>query len=85
MRIGAFAFVRLIVMLRRIWQTLNNLEEIERDRLSLEKDRLALDHPAWSRAGGKMPSTNKRAEIGAVDVADLNKNWHLQHPNYEED
>lgn len=85
MRVSAFATVRLIVMLRRIWQSLERRNEIEQTRLAMEQDRMALEYPKWSQAGRKLPSNPRKAEITVADVAEWNKNYKAQHPEFEDD
>jgi hypothetical protein len=85
MRIGAFSFLRLVVMLRRIWVSLDRLEDIEEKRLELERQQTSLEYPGWRRAGNKFPDPKnaKPVEIGVVDVEDLNNNWKSQHPDWD--
>lgn len=85
MQIGALAFTRLIVMLRRLWKSVDRLTVIEYDRLQLEKERLALDHPEWRRAGSMLPNAKKarKVEITTADTEQLNKKWKEQHGEFE--
>ena len=83
MRVGAFAFLRLIIMLRRIWQSVDRLAEIEQARLDLEKDRMAIQYPKWS--GGRLPSATKKTTISVAGVDDLNKGWRERNPYEKED
>lgn len=83
MRIGAFAIARLVIVLRRIWQSLESIKEIESGRLALERDRMALDYPKWSQAGMKLPANPKKAEISVADVAEWNKNYKAKNFDYE--
>jgi len=76
MRIGAFAFLRLIVMLRRIWVSLDSISSTQKELLDLEQRRLSLEHPTWTSVG----SAPKKAVISKVEVEDLNKNWRMRHP-----
>lgn len=75
MRLGAFAITRLIIMLRRLWKSVDKLAEIEQSRLNLELDRMAMDYPKWHQAGGRVPDSSKKVEIGVVSVEDLNKKY----------
>ncbi len=83
MRLGTFAFFRLLIMLRRIWQSIDKLADIEQARLAIEQDRMALDYPKWSMAGRKIPSNPRKTEISVAEVSDWNKRWREQHPDEE--
>lgn len=75
MRLGALASVRLLVMLRRIWKSIDKLAEIEQSRLQLERDRLSLQYPAWGKAGGKVPKAPRLTEIGRATIESQNKRY----------
>lgn len=84
MHIGAFSFLRLLVMLRRVWKSLEDIKDIQQSRLSIEQDRMALDYPKWSLAGRKIPSNPRKAEFAVADVTEWNKNYRIQHPDEDD-
>ena len=84
MKVSAFTTLRLIVMLRRIWQSLEKANAIQMEMLKLKRDEMALIYPKWAQAGGRVPpKTGKLAEIATADVDDWNKNWRFTHPDLE--
>lgn len=75
MKIGSFATVRFIVMLRRLWKSVDKLADIEQKRYDLELDRMMMDHPKWVQAGGKPPSKPRLAEFAVAKVEDWNDRY----------
>ncbi len=79
--IGSFLALRLLVLLRRIDKTLLAGNEIAAARLQLEKDRLALDHPNWYRAGSQLPTPTRKVTFDRAEVDDWNKRHQESDPN----
>lgn len=79
----ALALLRALVFLRRISKELIRSNEIAEARLNLERERLALEFPAWHKAGGKVPSAPRMAVIGKLDVDEVNRTWKETHPGQE--
>lgn len=71
MQIGAMATARLLIMLRRIWKSIDRLADIEHEWVALEKERLKLEYPLY----GAPPKERKKTEIGVAELEDLNKRW----------
>lgn len=79
-----FALLRAIVLLRKINKTLVVSNEIAQARLQLERDRLALDHPEWYKAGSKLPTPTRKVTIDYADPSEWDKRYKEQNPNAEE-
>lgn len=76
-----FSQLRVWVHLKRISQALEKANEIAQARLDLERERLALDHPRWYKAGGKLPETPKMSYIDKADPAEWEQSYKERHPN----
>lgn len=83
--IQAFTFLRVLVMLRRIHKELGVSNEVAKERLNLERDRLAMDHPQWYKSGGRVPPPIKmgNTRFEHPSVADLNLAYRERNPNAE--
>lgn len=81
---NALALVRVLVMLRRIWKSIDKANEIAQARLDLEKERLAMEHPSWYKAGRKIPQKGKLTQLGVAEVDTLNQRYRDTHYANEE-
>lgn len=68
-------------MLRRIHKELGVANEIARARLALEREKLAMDHPSWYKAGGKLPRHTTKVEFGVAAVEDWNEKYRGMNSN----
>lgn len=57
--VTAYVLLRVLVTARQIKKALEKGNEIAEARLQLEKDRLAMQYPAWYKAGSKVPSRGR--------------------------
>lgn len=76
MQIGAYAFVRLLISLRRIWKSLDRIADAQETMMRIESRRFHLDYPE------RLEKIPRKTEMGVVDVADLNKKWQENQRGY---
>lgn len=78
---AAFALLRALVFLRRIWTELKISNEIAESRLNLERDRLGLEFPKWDRKIGQV----QHIQIDRLDMDFLDNRWKEAHRGEEEE
>lgn len=80
----ALILIRLLATLRAIHRDLLKRNEIATEHLQLDKDRLALQFPAWYRAGSRVPDVPKIASIDHPTIEEWNLKSREQDPYAEE-
>lgn len=79
-----FQGLRAWVILKRIAKALEESNKIAQAALDLDKERMAMEHPKWYQAGGKVPDAPKLTIISKASIDEWNERFREQHPEFDD-